>query len=177
MRPCAWTDASDRQSGFLPDFVVFYVMQAVSEIVVFSLDGQRYALNVWSVERVIRVVEVTPLPKAPEIVMGVIDLAGQIVPVMNIRRRFRLPDREIALTVDLIVARTSRRVVAMIVDAVVDIIKVPEASFIPATDILPKLDYVDGLLGLADGIILIHDLDTFLSMEEESLLEDSLHEV
>ena len=151
-------------------------MQVVTEIVVFSLDGQRYALDVWSVERVIRIVEMSPLPKAPEIVLGVINIAGQIVPVMNVRWRFRLPEREISLTDDLIVARTSRRTVALIVDAVVDIMKVSDPKVVPADDILPGLGYINGVLGLKEGIILIHNLDKFLSIEEESLLEESLHE-
>ncbi len=152
-------------------------MNTPSDIVVFNLDGCRYALDVWSVERVIRVVEVTPLPNAPEVVIGVINVAGRIIPVVNVRQRFGLPEREIALSDDLIVARTSRRIVALIVDTVVDIMKVSDPRVVPARDVLPGLDYVDGVLGLADGIILIHDLDKFLSIEEENLLEDSLHSI
>lgn len=151
-------------------------MQLATEIVVFSLDGRRYALDVWSVERVIRVVEVARLPKGPEVVLGVIDLGGQIVPVVDIRQRFSLPPRDISLSDYLIVARTSKRTVALIVDAVVGTVKVSEPAIVPARDVVPGMDYVEGVLGLEDGVILIHDLDTFLSIEEEGLLEDSLRE-
>ncbi len=59
--------------------------------IVFTLDEQRYALHLSAVERVICVVEITPLPKAPEIVLGIINVGGQIIPVIDMRKRFRLP--------------------------------------------------------------------------------------
>ena len=65
-------------------------MKESVQLVAFMLDGQRYGLRLSVVERVVRAVEVTSLPSAPDIVMGVINLAGQIVPVVNIQRRFRL---------------------------------------------------------------------------------------
>ena len=64
-----------------------------NHIVVFALDEQRYALHLLAVERVVRAVEVTALPEAPEIVLGVVNVKGRIVPVINVRRRFRLPER------------------------------------------------------------------------------------
>ena len=64
-----------------------------NHIVVFTLDEQRYALHLLAVERVVRAVEVTALPEAPEIVLGVVNVKGRIVPVINVRRRFRLPER------------------------------------------------------------------------------------
>src|SRR5271157_2301250 len=76
--------------------------------VVFTLDGLFYAVSLSVVSRVIRAVEITPLPKAPSIVLGVINLGGRIIPVVNIRKRFRLPERELELTDQLIVARASR---------------------------------------------------------------------
>ena len=56
-------------------------------LVVFSLDDQRYALPLARVHRCIRVVAITPLPEAPAIVLGIIDLGGAVIPVINIRRR------------------------------------------------------------------------------------------
>ena len=62
---------------------------APDQIVVFALDEPRYALPLSAVERVVRAVEITPLPKAPEIVLGVINMQGQVVPAVDIRKRFR----------------------------------------------------------------------------------------
>jgi purine-binding chemotaxis protein CheW len=72
----------------------------------FTLDAGRYALSLEVVERVVPALELTPLPTAPDIVQGVFNLHGRIVPVMNLRRRFGLPERAIELSDHLIVAQT-----------------------------------------------------------------------
>lgn len=69
-------------------------MKASALMVGLTLDGQRYALSLAQVERVIRAVEITPLPQAPEIITGVINVRGRVIPVVDIRKRFRLPVRE-----------------------------------------------------------------------------------
>jgi len=79
-----------------------YSLEVMKDIIIFSLDEPRYALPLSLVERVVRIVEITPLPKAPDIVMGVINMHGQILPVINVRRRFNLPEREIRLEDQLI---------------------------------------------------------------------------
>ena len=81
------------------------------QLVVFFLDGQRYGLHLSTVRRVVRAVEVRALPSAPGIVLGVINIEGRIIPVINVRRRFGLPDKEIDLDDHFIVAATARRTV------------------------------------------------------------------
>ena len=138
--------------------------------VVFLLDGQRYALQLSTVERVIKVVDITPLPKAPKIVLGIINNQGQVIPVVNIRSRFRLPEKEISLSDQLIVANTSKRQFAILVDSATGIIESPTEEIVPPEQILPHLNFLEGVIKLEDGIVLIHDLDTFLSLEEEKSL-------
>jgi purine-binding chemotaxis protein CheW len=138
--------------------------------VVFSLEGQKYALNLSAVERVVHVVEITPLPKAPETVLGIINYYGQIIPIFNIRRRFRLPEKEIDLIDQLIIAHTSKRQVALLVDSVAGVIETSIGSVISPEQILPRLKYIEGVIVLREGIVLIHDLDKFLSLEEEKSL-------
>lgn len=149
-------------------------MSKSSQVVVFDLDEQRYALPLSNVERIVRVVEITPLPKAPEIVLGVINVRGEIIPVVNIRKRFRLPEREITLSDHLIIAKTSRQSVALLADRVGHVLEVPENKIISAKKILPAMDYVEGVVKLEDGLILIHDLEKFLSLEEERALERAM---
>ena len=149
-------------------------MSFLQTLVVFSLEGGRYALSLSAVQGAVRAVEDTPLPKAPAIVLGVINVHGQIVPVLNIRRRFGLPEREIALSDHFLLARTSRRPVALAVDNVTGVLTRPIEAIIAAETILPEMEYVRGVVKLEDGLIFIHDLDTFLSLEEESALEEAL---
>lgn len=139
-----------------------------------TLDGQRYALSLAQVERVIRAVEITPLPQAPEIITGVINVRGRVIPVVDIRKRFRLPVREITLSDQFVIARTSRRLVALVADGTDGIMELPEHRVVRAEKILPDLEYVEGVAKLDNGMILIHDLDTFLSLQEEKTLERAL---
>lgn len=140
----------------------------------FALDDRAYALRLAAVERVARMVAVTPLPKAPEIVMGVVNVRGRIVPVFDIRRRFRLPAREISVSDQLVIARTARRPAALAADAVSGVREYPDEAVVEAERVLPGLEYVEGVVKLADGLILIHDLDKFLSLDEGESLDRAL---
>jgi purine-binding chemotaxis protein CheW len=147
-------------------------------LVVFNLDEQRFALPFSDVTRIIRVVEITNLPEAPEVVLGVINIQGQIVPVINLRERFHLPKREISLNDQLIIAHTSERSVALLVDAVIDVIERSEQQFTISEEILPGLkEYIGGVAKLEDGIILICDLAQFLSLDEKEILNAAMEEM
>lgn len=143
-----------------------------NHLVIFILNEQRYALFLPAVGRILRMVEITPLPKAPEIVLGVINMQGRIVPVLDIRKRFRLPERELDPSDQLVIACTSKRAVALAVDKVIGVVERSGQEVIAAEKILPGMEYVEGVAKLEDGMILIHDLDTFLSLEEEKALDE-----
>lgn len=149
-------------------------LESPDPFVIFSLDEQRFALPLRIVERAHRMVEITALPKAPDIVMGVVNVQGRIVPVVDIRKRFSRPAREIALTDQLIIAQASTRLVALRVDSVEGLIERSEGEIINAAEILPGTEYLKGVAKLEDGLVLINDLGTFLSLEEENSLSDAL---
>lgn len=139
-------------------------------LLVFMLNDQRYALPLYAVDRVVRMAAITPLPKAPDIVLGVVNIQGRVIPVINMRRRFHLPEQEIALTDQLVIAHTARRPVALVADAVLDVITCSAQRMVAAEEIIPGVKYVEGVVKLEDGLIFIHDLDKFLSLEEENSL-------
>ncbi len=147
------------------------------KILVFSLDEPRYALYLTVVERVVRVVEITPLPKAPEIVLGVINFHGEIVTVIDMRRRFNLPTRKIELEDQLIIARTSKRLVALVVDSVIGIRELNHNQVVNAEQAFPFTDYLSGAAKIEGNLILINDLDKFLSLNEEKMLEIATREM
>jgi purine-binding chemotaxis protein CheW len=146
-------------------------MSSPNQYVVFSLDEQPFALHLSAVERVIRAVEVTRLPNVPEAVLGVLNLQGQIIPAFNARKRFGLPEREMDLTDQLVVARARTRRVALVVDAVKGINESEEQEVIAADGILPDMGHIEGVVKLEGDLILIHDLDKFLSLDEEKALD------
>ncbi len=146
----------------------------MNQLVVFTLDEQRYALHLSAVERIVHTVEVTPLPQAPAIVLGLINMQGRIIPVVNIRKRFRLPEREVTLGDRLIIAHTSKRPVALVADAVTGVVETSAEKVVAAEKVWPGLAYVAGVVKLEDDTILVHDLDTFLSLDEEQVLDEAL---
>lgn len=132
-------------------------MESINKYVGFNLDGKSYALHISTVERIVRAVEITPLPKIPDIILGIINNKGQIIPVINIRKHFHLREREVALSDQFIIANTPNLTIAFVVDAVNDVI-----------------EYIEGDQCFADDTILIHNLFNFLSPEEEKELEEAM---
>ena len=149
-------------------------MEEPDQLVVFALDDRRYALRLSAVDRVVRMVDITPLPKTPDVVLGVINVQGKIIPVIDMRRRFHLPERKAALTDRLVIAHTARRPVALAADAVSGVLEYPGQDIVAAEGVLPDVEYVEGIAKLRDGLILIHELDRFLSLEEEQSLDHTL---
>jgi len=144
------------------------------QLVIFALDGQRFAFPLASVQRVLSMVAPAPLPEAPAIALGVINLHGLIVPMLDIRRRLGLPRREYGPADRLVVARSSRRLLAIPVDEALGVTEVATGSVIPPEAILPGIGRVAGVAPLADGLLFIHDLDSFLSLDEEQGLTSAL---
>ena len=145
-------------------------------LALFVIDTQRYALDLAAVERVLPLVAVTPLPHAPAIALGLINIHGEIIPVVDIRRRFGFPPRGVGLTGHLLIARTARRAVALQVDEVLGTLEFEADAVRPAADVLPGIGHVAGIVALADGLLFIHDLDTFLSLEEDDQLTAAIEE-
>ncbi len=149
-------------------------MNSSKQILVFTIEEQRYALLISSVERIVRAVEITPLPKAPEIILGLINVRGRVIPVVNTRRRFGRPDREIELSDRFILANTSERTVSLVVDEVGDVIDSSEREVIQADKITPGLENIEGVIKLEGNIILIYNLEKFLSLEDEAMLTHAM---
>ena len=149
-------------------------MERPNLLVVFTLDDRRYALHLSAVDRAVRIADITPLPRAPDIVLGVVNVQGRVIPVVNVRKRFRLPEREIALTDQLIIAHTARRPVALVADGMTGVIEYLEADLVGAESVLPGVEYLEGVAKLKDGLVLIHNLDRFLSLDEERSLDRAM---
>ena len=143
--------------------------------VVFAVDHQRYALPLAEVERVVSVVEITPLPEAQAFVHGLINLHGRIIPVLDCRERFGLPARELALSDQLLIAQIARRTAALLVDRVEGVIEPGVEEMAPAAQILPAMR-AHGAMKLPNGgMVLLPDFDAFLSPEDERQLGQAMN--
>jgi purine-binding chemotaxis protein CheW len=123
---------------------------------------------------VVRAVSLTRLPRAPAIVEGAINLRGAVVPVLDIRARFRLAPRQVAPADHLVVAWAGERLVALRADRALDLTRFEPGDVEDARAALPEVGYVSGVAKLSDGLLLIHDLATFLSEAEAEDLDEAL---
>ncbi|MDP2037348.1 MAG: chemotaxis protein CheW [Ignavibacteria bacterium] len=144
------------------------------KIVLFSLDEPIYALYLSAVERVIQAVEIVPLPKAPDIILGVVNFQGKVIPVIDIRKRFRLPFREISLDDQFIIAKTSKRFVILVVDSVSGVYELDKYQIVDTAEVFPYTSYLSGITKIDTNIVLINDLEKFLSLDEEQILKEAL---
>jgi purine-binding chemotaxis protein CheW len=142
--------------------------------VVFCMDKGRYALPLATVDRIVRAVHVTPMPGAPGIVLGAIDVQGRVLPVFNIRRRFGLPERAIDPADHFLIAHTARRTVVLVIDAAQGVFERPATAVTEAANIAPDVEHIRGVIQLDDGLVLIHDLEHFLSPDEARVLDEAM---
>jgi len=144
------------------------------EVLVFEVGGQRYALRSPEVRELVRAVTMVALPKAPAIVEGIINVRGAVVPVLDIRTRFRLPAKAATHTDHLILAWAGPRLVALRADRALDLARLEAREVEDAKAVVPGADYVSGVAKLPGGLVLIHDLRTFLSQAEAVALDEAL---
>jgi purine-binding chemotaxis protein CheW len=148
----------------------------ISHLVVFAVQGNRYAVPLSSVERVFLMVAVQPVPGAPRVVLGAINLEGRVVPVVDLRRRLNLPSRDYGLNAHLLIVQTPRRTLAIPADEVFGAAEISTASVTPTEAVLPGLGRVAGIAALPGGLLFIHDIEAFLTPGEERELGRALGE-
>jgi purine-binding chemotaxis protein CheW len=147
-----------------------------SQLVVFAVEGSRYAVPLFSVERVLPMVAVPPVPGAPRVVLGAINLEGRVVPVVDLRRRLDLPSRDYGLAAHLLIVKTPQRTLAVAADEVTGAVSVDSRTVTLAGAILPGLGLVAGIAALPDGLLFIHDIEAFLTPGEERELRQALEQ-
>lgn len=147
-------------------------------LLLFTLDEQRYAVPAESVTEIVRAVAVTPLPNAPGVVEGMIDFRGVVVPVFDLRMRFRLARRAVEPADHFIIvraaSRAASRMAALHVDRVLDLAEVNDVATDALRGQVHSAAHVAGVATLADGLAIIHDVDTFLSQAEADSLDAAM---
>lgn len=129
------------------------------QVATFLLDDLYFAVEVQKVQEVIKYQELTRIPLAPPVVRGLINLRGQIVPAIELRRRLGLAERPPDMLPMNVVVRTVDGVVSLLVDEIGDVLEVDDAQFERAPDTLsgPSRELVRGVFKLKDRLLLLLD--------------------
>jgi purine-binding chemotaxis protein CheW len=153
------------------------------QFVIFSLDRNDFALPVGIIDRIIRSVNITVVPGAKEIILGMINIHGQVIPVFNIRKIFNLSSRDIKLGDLYILIRMSGQTISIVVDSVKGITNRKNQKIIPAGKIFPGMEKIlEGLIFFEDGMILIYNPEKLFTLEgagkiDIEVLEQKIKEV
>ncbi|MEJ2464221.1 MAG: chemotaxis protein CheW [Candidatus Thiodiazotropha sp.] len=152
----AYTDDEEGNDGPLIQFVTFVLMD------------ETYGINVMQVQEVLRVTEIAPVPGAPSYVLGIINLRGNVVTVVDTRTRFGLPSAEMDDSSRIIVIESDKQVVGILVDAVAEVVELRENEI----DVAPNVGtedssrYIQGVATREEGLLILVDLNKLLTDEE-----------
>jgi purine-binding chemotaxis protein CheW len=142
--------------------------EATEHLATFFLAGEEYGVDVRLVQEIIRVSEITQVPRAPGFIKGVINLRGRIIPVVDLKRKLGLGEvAESARTSRIVVVKVKERLVGLLVDGASQVLKVPVASIEAAPEEVVEIDanYLRGVAKLADRLIILMDLPKVLALE------------
>ncbi len=131
----------------------------VAQAVVFRLDEQRYALPIASVQEIQQIVEFTPVPGGSAALVGMIDLRGGVVPAIDVRALVGMPVRDYALDTPMIFLHAHHRLVALLVDAVEDVIDLPEGCMQPPSNLYALAERMLGICKVDAGLVVVLDPD------------------
>ena len=141
----------------------------VIQLVSFMLEEIEYGVDILSVHEILRIPDITRLPHTPDYIIGVINLRGNVIPVINMRNRFGFDNADFTELSRIIVIETGGKQVGLLVDNVYQVVRIPEVNIDPPADLIEGVseDYLLGIGRLSDRLIIILNLENILFSEEE----------
>jgi purine-binding chemotaxis protein CheW len=144
-----------------------------NQLVIFELASEHYGLNIAAVESIIKMQTITTVPHAPHFVEGVTNLRGQVLPVVDLRRRFDLSQKDESKDTRIIVVEINGSTVGMIVDAVTEVLRVADESIEPPSPLVTTVDsaFIIGVAKLDERLVILLDLAKVFNSQEQNELE------
>ncbi len=145
---------------------------AEMQIVTFSL-GEQYGIPIGQVQEIIRVGAITMVPNSPAYMEGVINLRGRILPVLNLRKKLRLPAKGITKESRIVVTEVNHKTIGLLVDAVSHVTRVPSGLMekVPEEILEIDSDYITGVCKLRSALVILIDLEKLLKRENVEITE------
>jgi purine-binding chemotaxis protein CheW len=151
---------------------------ATVQMISFLVGNEQFGVGILVVQEIIMMSEITEIPNAPEFVEGVINLRGNIIPVLDLRKRLRLrgapPVERTRPGTRILVVEIGEKVTGFIVDSVSKVLTVASSSILPPPDIIVsgvQSQYIRGVVHLDDGILVVLDFEKILTSEEKGSLD------
>ncbi|MCL9799375.1 chemotaxis protein CheW [Pseudomonas sp. rhizo66] len=141
--------------------------------VTFKLDNETYGINVMRVQEVLRYTEIAPVPGAPSYVLGIINLRGNVVTVIDTRQRFGLHSGEISDNTRIVIIEADKQVVGIMVDSVAEVVYLRQSEIETAPNVgnEESAKFIQGVCNKNNELLILVELDKMMSEEEWSELE------
>lgn len=142
------------------------------QLVTFSVGEEEFGVDILQVQEIIRTMEISNVPRAPEFVEGVINLRGKVIPIVDLRKKLGLEAREHDKHTRIIVIEINMMIVGFVVDSVSEVLRIPANTVEPPPPVVSGLDseYIDGVGKMEDRLLILLDLNQLLSNEEREAL-------
>lgn len=147
----------------------------VIQLVSFMLDEVEYGVDILSVHEILRYPEMTRLPNTPKFIKGVINLRGNVLPVVDVRLRFGFPKGSITDLTRIIVVETGGKQVGLLVDNVYQVVRIPVANVDPPSELITGVseEFVSGIGRLKDRLIVLLNMSHIIFLEEDKMAKGS----
>jgi len=145
----------------------------LNQLISFEVGEEEYGLEILRVKEVIRIRQITRLPGTPPFVRGIINLRGDVIPIIDLRSKLGLAEQEYTGSTRVIVVAMEGRLLGMVVDAVSQVVRLPADQVEPPPPIAGGLSarFIKGVGKLEERMIILLDIDRLLSAQEKSELE------
>lgn len=145
------------------------------QVVSFQLGNEEYGVDISQVQEIIRMVEITHVPRAPRFMEGVINLRGQLIPIIDLRTRFGMPRAQHTKSTRIVVTEIGTKRVGIVVDSVSEVLNIPIEQVEDAPDMIAGVgtEYIQGVGKVNDRLIILLDLTMVMSGEEKAQLESA----
>lgn len=142
------------------------------QLVTFTIGLEEFAVDILRVQEIIRTMDITNVPRAPDFVEGVINLRGKVIPIVDLRRRFGLDSRPHDKHTRIIVIEIDVMIVGFVVDSVSEVLRIPSSTIEPPPPVVSGIEseYINGIGQLEERLLVLLDLDQLLSNEEKEAL-------
>jgi len=138
--------------------------------VTYQLEEETYGINVMQVQEVLRITEIAPVPGAPNYVIGIINLRGNVVTVIDTRSRFGLMSKESDDQTRIIIVEVNGNVIGMLVDSVAEVVYLHQSEIDTAPNVSSddSSRFIQGVCSREEQLLILVDVDKFLTEEEIS---------